>query len=163
MARLPSDAELKKLFVLGRSNQEIADQYGVTLQAVAKRLAEQNYYRRPLAAAVVNDILSEAWSILTVDNGPSHHSSSPAQSLKVWMRRRLGDASLSERQAHTADLFEKRLRTRGLVLDYSRERGFEWVPRLPTDGHLAIRWPADRAAPSERAARVLTLDPQPEN
>lgn len=66
MSKLPSDAEMTKLFVLGKlSNAEIAQMYEVTPQAVDKRWRKLGLERRPITNQA-NDLIARVWKIKTV-------------------------------------------------------------------------------------------------
>ncbi|MDH6705394.1 hypothetical protein P3T27_002104 [Kitasatospora sp. MAA19] len=156
MASLPGDAELSRLYVLGFTNQEIADRYEVTHQAVHFRLKKIGIMREPIINKA-NSLIAMAWKVQATREPGSHHQTFPAQSLKAWIRLRLGDDQLSDRQRITAENFEKRLRREGAVLDYDPNSGFSYVPRRPEDGRLALRWPASAEKPSGRDLEVLML------
>ncbi|MFE9455969.1 hypothetical protein [Streptomyces californicus] len=149
MSKLPSDAEMTKLFVLGKlSNTEIAQMYEVTPQAVDKRWRKLGLERRPITNQA-NDLIARVWKIKTVQGAGSHHTLSPIMYLRVWLRMRLGDKGLSARQKRDALSFERRIRRDNVVLAYDpgTEKGWSWEPREPKDDRLVIRWPEGEARP----------------
>lgn len=157
VTKLPSDAELKKLWVLGRTNREIAEQYHVSIAAVDYRYKGLGLRRRPIVNQV-RDLLNEVWPDLKSRNsGPTHHNLSPGQSLKAWLRFKLGDKTLPPRTLRMAETFEDRLRRDNVVLAYNTLTAWSFVPREPEDGTLAIRWPSDVPRPTGERAEVWQL------
>ncbi|MFD8594565.1 hypothetical protein ACFV1L_06150 [Kitasatospora sp. NPDC059646] len=146
MASLPSDADLSELFTLGYRDSEVADMYGVTRQAVNLRWIQRGLFRYPIASQVVQ-MLGQLWEVKTSSGAGSHMHSHPCQSLRYYLRSKLGD-TLSERQALTALRFESRLRRKGEVLAYDPEAGFGYVKREPSDARLVVRWPAEVPRPT---------------
>jgi hypothetical protein len=153
---LPSDAELLKLFLLGREDWELAQEYDVTIAAVNKRRIALNMRKKPIAHAV-NELIP--WEVKTARRGPSHHSNSRFQGLKVYLRKRLGDQGLSARQAADADRFERRVRRDGVVLDYDpgSDQGFHFRRRRAEDGRRVLAWPPDVELPSGAELQALDL------
>ncbi|MEU1176544.1 hypothetical protein ABZ464_02650 [Streptomyces sp. NPDC005820] len=150
MTKLPSDAEMTKLFVLGQlNNREIAELYGVTPQAVNKRFQKLGLERRPFANDA-NAEIAKVWKVEATQEAGSHHAMFSIQSLRLWLRLRLGDRELSERQRRDAMNFEKRVRDKGVVLAYDpekREKPFSWEPREPRDDRLVVRYPKEKGTP----------------
>lgn len=151
MAKLPSDAEMSRLFVLGRTNKEIAEEYDVTPQAVDFRLRKLGLYRQP-EVAEANRLIGLAWTLKQQRGAGSHQVMSALQYLRLWLRLQLGDPNLSQRQRENAVNFEARVRRDNVVLDYQPEtvKGFFYVARKPEDDGLVIRWPEDRPKPSSK-------------
>ncbi|MFJ9771806.1 hypothetical protein ACIRVF_11215 [Kitasatospora sp. NPDC101157] len=157
MAKLPPDATLSKLYALGRTDRQIAEEYGVTVQAVNKRLTGMGLARRPVVNEV-SALLKQVWTIQSHAGPGSHHDRSPAQSLKLWLRLKLRDQDMSERQRSTALAFERRLKREGAVLSYAPDEGWSFVPRVAADENLAIRWPSDRPRPEGSTLDVWRLN-----
>lgn len=157
MTKLPSDAELAKLFHLGVQDVEIAEQYGATVQAVNKRLVGMGLRKKPLAVRV-NELVKSLWDVKTSRTGPSHHNAYILKNLKVYMRVQLGDTA-SETQRREAEWLIGRLIRDNVVIDYDREseQGWIYVPRRPEDGRRIIRWPAGMALPSEDLQKAMEL------
>ncbi|MFE0773902.1 hypothetical protein [Streptomyces sp. NPDC058861] len=151
MADLPSNAVLAKLHFSGLSDAQIAKRYGVTRQAVNKRLGLMEISSMPEHRAKAHALVP--WDVKTVQyGGGSHHTAYPLEGLKMYLRRLMGDPSLSKRQEADAGRFERKLlKNPGLVLDYDRdsEAGFYWRERTPQDGTLIIAWPLDKEKPAE--------------
>ncbi|MGK5496379.1 hypothetical protein [Streptomyces sp. URMC 125] len=163
MAVLPGNAELAKLFNQGLSDQQIANRYGTTRQAVNLRLQNMGLRRTPEMIVKVNDLVP--WNVKSVrdEEGPGHHTAYPLETLKLYLRRRLGDPDMSKRQLADARRFLKRLRKHpALILDYDRSRstGFFWRERTPEDCALILAWPAH--VPKDRPHMDL-LEPPPED
>jgi hypothetical protein len=149
MTKLPSDAELTKLFALGQlNNREIAERYGVTPQAVNKRFQKLGLERRPFANDA-NAEIAKVWKVQATQEAGSHHAMFPIQALRLWLRIRLGDRELSMRQRRDALNFEKRVREKNVVLAYDpeKEQPFSWEPREPRDDRLVVRYPREKGAP----------------
>ncbi|MFC9231343.1 hypothetical protein ACFTZI_20660 [Streptomyces decoyicus] len=158
MSKLPSDAEMTKLFALGQlNNREIAEKYGVTPQAVNKRYAKLGLERRPHANDA-NAEIAKVWKVQATREVGSHHAMFPVQALRLWLRLRLGDRELSQRQRRDALNFEKRVRDKNCVLAYDPEEGqpFTWEAREPRDDLLVVRYPKEKGAPPlDELARFL--------
>jgi hypothetical protein len=155
---LPPDHELAKLYHRDVSDREIAERYGVTVQAVNKRLSAMGLFRKPISKQV-NEALAARWTIWAPKDGTGHHNRYSAKALKVWLRRQLGDDTLSKAQLDMADRWERRLRRDNLVLCYDPNTESAWYyrPRTPQDGKLVIDWPKHIPFPNERFKRALEL------
>jgi hypothetical protein len=153
-----TDAILVKLFHLGKTDREIADQYGVTVQAVSKRRVKLDLIRKPVSRQV-NEWLATRWQVFSPQEGTGHHNRYSAKALRVWLRRRLGDDTLSAKQIDMADRWERRLRREGTVLCYdpTTEEGWYYRFRTKADNRLVIDWPRDLPFPDERFRRALEL------
>jgi hypothetical protein len=160
---LPPDAELSKLLARGHSNRSIAREYGVTPQAVDLRLKRMGVYRMP-GVKQANDLIRQAWTVNSARDENPHHGTYAAQCLRAYVRSRLGDETLTERARENVRRFQERLVRDGVVLDYDplTVTGFSYVKRLPEDGRLVIRWPANRPRPSAEALEALSLPEAPE-
>ncbi|MFF4952860.1 hypothetical protein [Streptomyces chattanoogensis] len=165
MAKLPTDAVLVKLFHLGMSDAEIAAQYGASPQAVNKRYMNMDppLRRQPIAARVT-ELLTSIWDIKVDRTGVStHHNKYAVKNLKVYMRMQLGDDTVGETSAASAERMIRRLIRENVVIDYDRssEEGWQFVPREPSDGRRVIRWPADKELPGADLQKAMEL-PEPE-
>ncbi|MFE9999817.1 hypothetical protein [Streptomyces avermitilis] len=165
MTKLPSDAEMIKLFVLGQlNNREIAEMYDVTPQAVNKRFQKLGLERRPYSNDA-NAEIAKVWKVLATQGNDSHHSIYSVQTLRLWLRLRLGDRELSDRQRRDAMNFEKRVREQNVVLAYDPERDkpFSWEPREPRDDRLVVRYPREKGAPPLLDLGLFRLSDVPAN
>jgi hypothetical protein len=156
VAKLPSRAELVKLFLQGYDDNELAEQYGVTPAAVNKRRLILEMRKKPIAHAVNNLI---PWEVKTAHRGASHHNNARLQGLKLYLRKRLGDDTLSERQMADAGRFERRIRRDGVVLDYDpdSDQGFHFRRRRAEDGRRVLAWPPGVELPSGEELKALDL------
>ncbi|OKH95422.1 hypothetical protein [Streptomyces uncialis] len=154
MTSLPSNMELSRLHRQGVTDVQIAARYGVTRQAVNKRLKLLKLSSKPPLTAKANALVP--WNVLAGQAGePTHHTAYPLEGLKMLLRLRMGDDTLSQRQRADGERFERRLRKNpNLVLDYDRESvsGFFWRERTPEDGKLIVAWPAGVERPVEDIA-----------
>ncbi|MGW1867935.1 hypothetical protein ACWCPS_20490 [Streptomyces mauvecolor] len=160
MTKLPSDAELAKLFHLGVTDADIAEQYGATVQAVNKRLVRMELRKKPIAVRV-NELVKSIWpDIKTSRSGPSHHNAYILKNLKVYMRVQLGD-TVSETQRREADWLIGRLVRDGVVIDYdpASDEGWAYVRRESTDGRRIVRWPAGKELPEGDLQNAMELPP----
>jgi len=161
-----TDHLLVKHFHAGMTDQEIAKLYGISVQAVAKRRMKPNLrlVRNPISREV-NEYLAYRWKIWAPKEGTGHHNSYSAKALKVWLRRRLGDQTLSVQQLDMADQWERRLRSSKEVLCYDPDRpeGWYYRPRVwRRDGMRVIDWPEDLPFPDERFREALELPKESE-
>ncbi|MFE4513778.1 hypothetical protein ACFRMQ_06200 [Kitasatospora sp. NPDC056783] len=138
--KLPGDSVLSERFIKGKTDEEIAEEYGCSRQAVNLARNRLKYTRRPYSNRA-NSLIGAVWRVQT---STGHQDENPIQVLRVWVRLRLGDDSLSARQRTEAINFEARIRREGTVLQYdpSNSKGFSYVQREPQDGRLVVRWPA---------------------
>jgi len=157
-----TDALLEKYFHLGWSNRRIAEEYGISVQAVSKRLTGMGLYRKPISRQV-NEWLAIRWDIRAPKEGYGHHNSHAAQSLRYWLCMRLGDNDLSERQKRKAHKWVLGLQERNEVLCYDPDtpKGWYYRPRTAQDGQRVIDWPPGMPYPSEKFKRALDLPAQP--
>lgn len=152
------DARLVKLFHTGWSDRQIAEEYGISVQAVSKRRVKMGLVRKRIARQV-SDSLAERWDILTPARGKAHYSEHSARMLKIYLRLRMGDTALSEQQKTMAKAWVQELIDRDQVLCYDPdlEEGWYYRPRTPQDERRVIDWPADLPYPSEGFKRALDL------
>ncbi|GGW89383.1 hypothetical protein [Streptomyces noursei] len=159
MTSLPSNSELKKLHLQGFSDEEIAERYQVTRQAVNKRMVSMDIRRKPTIATKANSLIP--WDVKTVQyGGGTHHTAYPLEGLKLYLRKLMGDESLTSRQQADAGRFERRLlKNPHLVLDYNRdtEKGFFWRDRCPEDADLIVAWPEGKAKPPVEDLNLLKM------
>ena len=154
-----TDATLIKLVHLGWTDKQIAEKYGITPQAVNKRLHRLGLKRRSTPLNQMHEILGYRWKIKTTPYRGTHHSRYSAKRLKLWLRCRLGDDSLSEHQIKEAKQWERRIRNNNEVLCYDPESedGWYYRPRTEEDGRLVIDWPKDLPFPDDRSRKALEL------
>ncbi|MFI6682578.1 hypothetical protein [Streptomyces sp. NPDC050485] len=159
VTKLPSDAELAKMFHLGVSDALLAEQYGVTVQAVNKRFVNMGLRKKPTAVRV-NELVKSIWDVKTSRSGPSHHNAYVLKNLKVYMRVQLGD-TVSQTQQREADWLIGRLLRDNTVIDYAPETedGWLYVPREPSDGRRIIRWPAGKELPGGELQKAMEFPP----
>lgn len=155
-----TDPTLVKLFHMGQTDKQIADTYGISVQAVSARRMRLGLVRKQISRQV-NEGLAARWTIHTTQGRGSHHNLHAAKCLKVWLRLRLGDESLSEVQVQQAEGWAAELHQRNEVLCYDPEvpGGWYYRPRKPRDGRLVVDWPKSIPFPDERFKRALELPP----
>ncbi|MFD0407307.1 hypothetical protein DR950_36185 [Kitasatospora xanthocidica] len=149
MTALPDDRELLKMAQRGMTHEEIGNLYGVTKQAVNKRLRALGYSSKPIARAVAE--------LLPWDVEKEHRKALRYVNLRYWMRMQLGDEEVPAVRQRDGRNYAYLLAVKEVVLDYDAATGWSEVPRQPSDGRLAIRWPADAPEPSEEARKALEL------
>ncbi|MDQ8703323.1 hypothetical protein RCO28_12610 [Streptomyces sp. LHD-70] len=161
MAKLPTDGVLRKLFQLGQTDSEIAEEYDVTVAAVNKRMVAMGLRRKPIATRVTEGI-NRAWDLKSEAGTTSHHNKRPIQGLKYYLRQQLGDQLSATQTKHMNQLL-KRLERDNVILDYDRDSvdGYVFRERQPEDGRRVMRWPDSAELPSEEFRAALEL-PQPE-
>jgi hypothetical protein len=157
-----TDALMVKHFHTGQTDKQIAEQYNISVAAVSKRRMKLGLIRKPVSRQV-NEALAERWKIWAPKTGTGHHNAYSAKALKVWLRLRLGDDSLSEKQRDLAAQWERLLRERNEVLCYDPDtpEGWYYRPRTVDDERRVIDWPEELPYPSEGFKRALELPPQP--
>lgn len=156
MAKLPTDAELAKLYHLGVSDKDIAASHGARRQGVNRRMVDMGLYRSPLINRRVNAVINSIWDVKNDGTGAdTHHNKYAVRCLKTYMRMRLGDDSVSLAEQKKADRLIRMLVRDGTVIDYDRksEKGWKYVPRVPSDGRRIIRWPEGKPLPEEEDLR----------
>ncbi|WP_371665997.1 hypothetical protein OG306_33250 [Streptomyces sp. NBC_01241] len=156
-----TDPLLVKLFHTGQTDKQIAERFGISVQAVSKRRMKLGLIRKPVSRKV-NDYLAARWDIWAPSEGTGHHNAYSGKALKVWLRMRLGDSGLSQKQEHLAQQWERRLREQNEVLCYDPDpqRGWFYRPRTARDGQRVIDWPDGLPYPDEGFKRALDLPPQ---
>lgn len=161
MTALPSDSILMKLFHQKTTDRELAEIYGVTVQAVNMRIVGLGLRRRPFSQEA-NRLITQRWSIKPAKE-TSHHKAHAIKALRIYLRKRLGDTDLSAKQVRLADAWETGLRSRNEVLCYDRdtEAGWFYRPRRPEDGRLVIDWPEDMPRPERVDLEALELPETP--
>lgn len=140
---LPNDTKLTELFSRGLKNLEIAEQYGVTRQAVSKRRRLMGLSAHGLALREAAELLRQVWDIKPMDGAGKHTGLHQYVYLRALLRLRLGD------QIHPDDMqnirgWVPRLRAQNVVVTYSRDEGFFFTPRIDSDDSYIIRWPGNR-------------------
>ncbi|MEU6704736.1 hypothetical protein [Streptomyces wuyuanensis] len=139
MGTLPDDLELRKLSAAGKTDQEIADDYGVTSQAVAYRLNRLGVFRKGPRTAVLQ---SMPWDLSCHPRKRELTRQRTFLGLRYFVMKRLGQ-DVSENAERDLRYFMHHV-INGEVLTLHPERGFVYVPRATEDGSLVVRWPADR-------------------
>ena len=159
MTKLPDNTGLMKLYREGFTDKEIAGMFDVTFQAVNKRLTAMGIRRAPYVNAATA-IVEAAWPV--VDTSRSRFTGlSRGRLLWCFLRWRLGDPGLSERQLQDAKRFSRTIRSRGVVmsLDPVGAQPWPYLPRQASDGQMVIRWPEDREKPTALHMEALNLPP----
>ncbi|MFB9346148.1 hypothetical protein ACFFUA_01510 [Streptomyces heliomycini] len=163
MAKLPDNDTLRKFYRDGISNKEIAAAFDVTIQAVNWRLSKMGLQRKP-ETFTATAILEAAYPTSKDFKRSEFTQLQRARELFCFIRWRLGDKTLSDRQLHMAERFCDYSRARDVVLalDPAQEKSpWVWLPREPADGQLVLRWPADREKPKGAHLEAISL-PEPE-
>lgn len=136
---LPTDVELLKLEAAGFSHQAIADQYGVSRQAVTKRFNLMDKYARQAFKDVTNVL---PWDVANYHDKDELKNSEAFTGLRAYVRQRMG-GEVSPRSELALRTFWNHLES-GEVLTLDPVQGVCWVRREPErDGSLVIRWPED--------------------
>ncbi|MFK0231229.1 hypothetical protein ACIQUL_36300 [Streptomyces sp. NPDC090303] len=158
MRKLPEDEILRRhVFQDGLSDKEIAGIYGCSPQAVNMRLKKIGIERMPYSNTAAA-ILDAAWPRADYDR-VKFHRNNPSRDLTVFMRWRLGDDSLTERQRDRIQRFVGRLERDGTVLAlvWGEENPWVYVAREPSDGRRVVRWPQGRELPRGPHLEAITL------
>ncbi|UFQ16398.1 MULTISPECIES: hypothetical protein [Streptomyces] len=157
MAKLPTDGVLRKLFQLGQSDQEIADQYDVTPQAVNKRLVNMGLRKKPVATRVMEQVKA-TWGMAPQKENRVPYDNRNFQALKYLLRKNLGD-TLSEHQERVIKRLVERMEREHVVLVYDREQRDGWIfrPRQSADGDIVARYPKGVELPPADFQRANTL------
>jgi hypothetical protein len=137
--------------ILGLSLTDIAKKYNVAKSTVSEAFTKMN---RPFGGnAPVDYQRILPWHIVR-----DHQALDGALRLKAHIRSRLG-LELTPAAEKRLTNWQVRLRTNNLVLDYRPEEGSPWVyvPRMPEDGDLVIRWPVHHDPPTGDQLKALTL------
>lgn len=151
-----TDPILVKLFHMGQTDKQIAETYGISVQAVSARRTRLGLVRKRFSRQV-NEGLATRWTIHTTQGRGSHHNHHAIKCLRVWLRFRLGDQDLSEVQIQQAEGWVAELWQQNKVLCYDPEQGWYYRPRKPRDGRLLVDWPKSIPFPDERFKRALEL------
>lgn len=161
-ARLPDDDQMRRYFSLGWRDSEVAEEYGVTRQAVQKRWRKLGLKRAPFVSEVT-DLLNQGWDF--PEEGETAAGSTRAKwhsrMLRSFLRRRLGDVLVS-RETDRVRAWATSLREENAIMIYTAERGWHPVPRESGDRPWVVRWPSGRPLPNSRHQRALTLPPEGE-
>ncbi|MER5441140.1 hypothetical protein [Streptomyces sp. NPDC002790] len=161
MAKLPVDGVLRKLAQLGQTDQQIAEQYDVTPQAVNKRLVRMGLRKKPLASTVQEQV-KDVWDMAPQKENRAPYDNRQFQALKYLLRRNMGD-TLSDHQERVIKRLLDRIERDGVVLVYDREQRDGWVfePRTSADGRNVARYPAG-VEPTAEFRKANTLPAAPE-
>ncbi|MGW2713694.1 hypothetical protein HKX69_05785 [Streptomyces argyrophyllae] len=157
MAKLPDNETLRRFFREGLSDKEIAKAYDVSVQAVNQRFSKMGLERKPWMNTATA-ILNAAWPTTDGFKRSEFTHLNRARELFAFMRWRLGDPTLTEKQMYMARRFESQARE-GVVLEFAPETKsrWVWVPRQESDGDLVLRWPAGRELPKGPHLAAITL------
>lgn len=90
-----TDPKMVKYFHQGKSDRWVAERFGISVQVVSARRQRLGLLRKPISRQA-NEALATRWKIKAEKNLGSHHNAHAAKSLKIYLRMRLGDASLSD-------------------------------------------------------------------
>lgn len=157
MAKLPSDIALLKLKAAGFKHWEIAEQYGVSRQAVTYRFNAMKIYMREKDSEVTEAL---PWDFSSFSESVKRKlwSDEAMLGLRSYVRQQLG-AELSERGEEAMRAFLGHV-ARGEVLAVNEEVGSLYVPRdeLKDEG-LVVRWPV--GVPRDSRALLLGLPQAP--
>ncbi|MEV6419047.1 helix-turn-helix domain-containing protein [Streptomyces sp. NPDC051662] len=158
---LPDNAELLKREALGMSRAEIAAEFGVSRQAVAKRFNDMGKYSR----GPIQDVTAALpWDIANHPAKKKLWAQQPYLGLRAFLRQRMG-AEVSQRSQLALRAFLNHV-VQGEVLDLHETQGAHYVPRDPErDGELVIRWPRSVPLDDERKAlfRLKVVEAPPES
>lgn len=156
-SKLPSDDVLMDYYHEGMTDREIADLHHCTVQAVNKRFHKMGVTRLSPENTRANALIRHRWpDIYYSQDSDSHHAADASKALRVWLRRRLGDKTLTAKQVGMADRWERGLRERNEVLYYSSE-GWFYRARRPKDGQRVIDWPANMSYSDKELVNLLDL------
>jgi hypothetical protein len=161
VTKLPDNETLRRYFREGLTDKEIAQAFGCSVQAVNMRFTQIGLERKPFAN-VAAAILEAAWPRDEFDRSKFSRFNR-VRDLSSFIRSRLGDPTLTEKQLHRAERFAANLELNGLILtlDWSKENPWVFAPREPSDGRLVIRWPEGRELPKGPHLEAISLPPAP--
>lgn len=163
MDMLPDDNTMRKFLRDGLSNREIAKRYGVSPQAVNYRFTRMGIQRFPYISTATA-ILEAAYPTAPGFRRSDYTQRWRARQLFAFMRWRLGDPDLTERQIEAAKHFANRSRKHDVVLALAPDepQPWVWVAREPSDGRRVLRWPAGREMPRGPHLAAITLPDEEE-
>ncbi|MFJ9900265.1 ImmA/IrrE family metallo-endopeptidase [Streptomyces sp. NPDC091280] len=146
MTKLPDNPVLLKHYRDGMSDKEIAEVYGVSFQAVNKRLKELGIWRAPFKVQA-QEILEHVWPA-SETNRTEYMAINRARDFFYFLRRGLGEKTTTRTLVRGSERFDRLIRESGCVLDLrpgEAEGPWVLIPRLESDGNCVIRWPEGRA------------------
>jgi hypothetical protein len=156
-SKLPSDDVLMDYYHEGLTDREIATLHHCTVQAVNKRFHKMGVTRLSPENTRVNALIRHRWpGIYYSQESDSHHAADASKALRVWLRRRLGDKTLTKNQVGMADRWERGIRERNEVLCYGPE-GWSYRPRKKKDGQRVIDWPESMHYSDKALVELLDL------
>ncbi|MFJ9234370.1 hypothetical protein ACIRJ3_05220 [Streptomyces anulatus] len=160
MAKLPDNETLRRFFREGLTDLEIAEAYGCSPQAVNARYGVLMKEPRKPWSNTASAILEAAWPRAEFNRDKFTHFNR-ARDLATFIRWRLGDPTLTEKQLLRARNFTRYQRRNGVVLalDWEKDKPWVYVPREPSDGELVIRWPEGRELPRGPHLEAISLPP----
>lgn len=157
MTKLPDNETLLRYYREGLTNAQIAEAYGVTHQAVTFRFTKMGIERKP-EKNTATAIIEAAFPSSEIRRS-DYTQFNRARQLFSFIRWRLGDETLSERQVASAKKLATHELTNGVVLalDVESKPPWVWLPRTPADGRLILRWPDGRELPKGPHLKAITL------
>lgn len=132
----------------GLTQQQIAETLGVSKQFVSAVITEENWETPNRVARAVMIGLAEKLGMKNV-----HKSDKLYRYVRLCMRARLNAALLTEPQRMELLRTIKTMRTKDTIIDFDRNVGWGYVPRMPADGDFFVRVPN----PSEQEYYLLQI------
>ncbi|MEU4920281.1 hypothetical protein AB0G29_13100 [Streptomyces parvus] len=149
MGGLPEDdLELRKILLQEPDYTKIAIRFGVTRQAVSYRALNMNMYLRGPKA--------EALALLPWDISEHPHRADLIRDSIFRGLRRLVQVRLREKEPDRyAKAFVRHV-VEGEVAHLEPDgKRLIYLPRLPSDGGLVVRWPGESAPPTPEQLQLL--------
>lgn len=161
MTKLPDNDTLRRYFREGLSDKQIANAFGCSVQAVNVRFVAMGIERKPYSNTAAA-ILEAGWPREEFDRNKFTRFNR-ARDLATFIRWRLGDPDLTDRQHERVEKFTRNLERNDFVLaiDWAKDNPWVYVPREPRDGRRVIRWPEGRELPRGPHLEAITLPPVP--
>lgn len=162
MTKLPDNDKLMRYYREGISDKQIAETYDVTVQAVNNRYKKMGIEKKPWSNTATA-IVDAAWPAAELGRSRFTHLNR-ARELYSFIRWRLGDDTLTERQLSRVRHFAQYSQENEVVLtlDPESETPWIWVPRTADDGRLVMRWPEGRELPVGPHLEAISLPPAAE-
>ncbi|MFF4245239.1 hypothetical protein ACFYY2_12295 [Streptomyces sp. NPDC001822] len=159
MTKLPDNETLRRFYREGLSDKEIAKAFDCSVQAVNLRFGKMNLPRKPWSNTAAA-ILEAGWPRDEFDR-TRFTRFNRARDLTTFIRWRLGDPDLTDRQLERAERFTAHLERHNVVLtvDWGKENPWVFVPREESDGRRVIRWPEGREMPKGPHLDAISLPP----
>lgn len=156
-----SDQVLIQLAEQEWSDQRIADQYGVTRQAVQRRRVKLLGKKQTIAAQV-NELLRVVWPAHNPTDERGHNRYYPIRMLRVWLRLQYGD-KVPKKEERDAKAWVAKMSMQDTVLRYDPSKEQVWYvrDRRPSDGRLLIDWPEGKPFPTRKFKKALEIPEGP--